>query len=120
MGAPSRAEQALLKLEDELYQQIDAGSGIVLHMIAKSRIESVDAMTKLVVESDPDKIRHAQNQIQRHLDLIRWLADLVKSGHDVWNTLKQREKMELLDEVFEPNEDEFVVPEFETAGDQNG
>ena len=76
-----RAVELALEVERDLRP---GTPGPVVHIIARSRAEAVLALAALVTV-DPRaeaEIRHLQNVIARHRDIMRFLGEAVAEGKD--------------------------------------
>jgi hypothetical protein len=93
------AARALMRLsaetEIELFSRNSARTplGMVLY---RARRDAIEAMAKLVKVpfTDPDSIRLLQNEVQRYLDMLKFVGDTLAAGDTAMQELEPHEQEE--------------------------
>jgi len=97
------ANQAMARIENEIAGQFSANNGPLLDLLARSRIQSADALVAIaIVETRDPNIKKYQDIIRRHLDLIESIKTMVNEGQEAWHDLSGRDQNDVQDEIYPP------------------
>lgn len=97
-----RAEAAIHSFTEAFYGELGATkSGPILHLLRIAESEAAHALIAMV-NIDPAnaaEIQKLQNLIHRHIDLVRWATQTVRTSNARLTKLTDMQKKALLEEI---------------------
>ena len=89
------------------------GGGPLAHMLNRARVEAGIALNLLVDANaeDPKLIRHLQNEVNRHRDLVRWVWQAISDAQDKEKEISATQRRSNTDFLVAETEDDTMQTE---------